>query len=153
MTKHGEAVRGKWTPEYRAWVSMKTRCYGKSRPSYQDYGARGIGVCPAWLVSYTAFRDHIGSRPSKHYSLDRIKNELGYQSGNVRWTTRTGQQRNKRVTCLVTAWGITQPLAAWCEQAGLRYHAVWLRLFRRYWLPEKALAGWSPWGEGVSGLA
>lgn len=90
--RHGR----KETPEYRAWSAMKARCTDPSHPAYHRYGGRGIAVCDEWLTSFEAFFAHLGERPSRTHSLDRIDNDKGYQPGNCRWATRSEQNRNRR---------------------------------------------------------
>lgn len=94
--KHGEIHGMCDTPEYDAWHKMKGRCLNKSDRKYPDYGGRGITVCQEWIDSFEAFYSHIGKRPSKKHSLDRIENENGYEPGNVRWATIIEQNNNKR---------------------------------------------------------
>lgn len=94
---HGESRAGAWTPEYRAWVNMITRCHNPNATRYKDWGGRGISVCREWRDSYIAFRDYISRRPSAAHSLDRFPNVDGnYEPGNVRWANRIQQARNKR---------------------------------------------------------
>ena len=89
---HGESN----TPEYRTWGAMIGRCYNKNTPNYIDYGGRGITVCDEWRESYLMFLGHIGRRPSAEHSIDRIDNDGNYEPGNVRWTTASIQNSNKR---------------------------------------------------------
>lgn len=39
--KHGKVK----TPEYKAWASMKVRCYNHNGIEWLRYGGRGISVC------------------------------------------------------------------------------------------------------------
>jgi hypothetical protein len=97
MLKHGQRRVGRRSPpEYIAWKNMKQRCYDRKSKDYEYYGARGIYVCEAWRRSFIEFRAHVGRRPSKRYSLDRIDSERGYEPGNVRWSDATVQSRNRR---------------------------------------------------------
>lgn len=100
---HGQRVRGpeggdhrKKSPEYQAWVGMKTRCFNKNQPSWSGYGGRGITVAPEWVESFEDFYDYIGPRPGPRYSVDRIDNDGNYEPGNVRWATWSEQQLNRR---------------------------------------------------------
>lgn len=43
--KHGKNK----TPEHRAWIIMKQRCYNSNIKQYKDYGGRGIIICDEWL--------------------------------------------------------------------------------------------------------
>lgn len=84
------------TPEYRAWMAAKVRCFNPNSQNFYLYGGRGISMCPEWDASFMAFYEHIGPRPSGEHSLDRIDTNGHYEPGNVRWATRSEQQKNKR---------------------------------------------------------
>lgn len=91
-TTHGM----RYTKEYRAWRKMLGRCHDKKDNSYKYYGKRGIVVCDEWRKDFAAFFAHIGLAPSALHSVDRIKVDLNYEPGNVRWATRSQQDANKR---------------------------------------------------------
>lgn len=128
---HGES-RGSRTPEYRAWKSMKQRCYRKAHPFFADYGARGIAVCERWREDFAAFLADMGRRPSRRHSLDRIDVNGGYEPANCRWATGSEQCRNKRNNVLVTFGGRTATVAEWAEALGVKYGTLLLRV-RRGW--------------------
>jgi hypothetical protein len=90
--KHGRHA----TPEYQAWRSAINRCEREKDPNFHRYGGRGIIMCPEWRSNFMAFFEHMGERPSKDHSLDRIDTNGNYEPGNCRWATRSEQQRNKR---------------------------------------------------------
>jgi hypothetical protein len=74
---------------------MRARC----APNYEEhhlYFDRGIRVCPEWERSFEAFLAHVGIKPDKALSLDRIDNDRGYEPGNVRWATASQQRCNQR---------------------------------------------------------
>jgi hypothetical protein len=83
-------------PEYRAWWNMIRRCHYPSHANYQQYGARGIAVCAEWRESFWSFLDHIGRKPTRRHSIDRIDNDGNYEPGNVRWATAEVQAANSR---------------------------------------------------------
>lgn len=132
------------TPEYHAWESMRTRCHaGENSVHYDRYKGRGIRVCEAWERSFVAFYEHVGPRPSPNHTLDRINNDGNYEPGNVRWATRTEQQRNTRVTSFATIGGVTRSVREWDDIAGLRAGTVKKRL-QRGWSNDRLLRPANP---------
>lgn len=94
------------TPLYTAWVNMRQRCDNPKHPQFKDWGGRGIKVCLRWR-HYAAFASDMGPHPGKGWTLDRIDNNSGYNSGNCRWATHKTQHRNTRtiqVTPCVAAY-------------------------------------------------
>lgn len=86
----------KETPEYRCWRHLRQRCHDPNHRDYANYGGRGIRVCDEWRASFSAFVAHVGARPSREHSIDRINNDGNYEPGNVRWATRSVQMTNTR---------------------------------------------------------
>lgn len=85
------------SPEYIALRKAITRCENPHGRYYQDYGGRGISVCPEWKRNAALFLEHIGHRPSPSHSLDRFPdNDGNYEPGNVRWATKHQQAINTR---------------------------------------------------------
>lgn len=124
--KHGQAVAE--TSEYKAWSSMKARCHNPSHKQYSAYGGRGIAVAPEWREDFQAFFEHVGKRPSRAHSLDRINNSRGYEPGNVRWATQVEQTNNTRKNHLVWVGGERMTLAEAIRLKGQRSNVVRQRL-------------------------
>lgn len=91
-TTHGMS----YSPEHQAWRDMIQRCRNPRCRNWKNYGARGISVCAKWRESFEAFFSHVGLRPSSKHSLDRVNNDGNYEPGNVRWTTKDVQGKNRR---------------------------------------------------------
>jgi hypothetical protein len=103
-------------PLYAIWLGMKTRCFNKGHPTYKNYGARGVTVCPAWKVSFHQFATYIGPRPSEDHTVERIDNNGNYEPGNIRWADKTEQAANTRNNPWVTYEGQTIRLRDLADQ-------------------------------------
>lgn len=139
-TTHGGSLKGKRVETllestYLAWWNMRRRATGKvMRKNYAD---RGIGMCEAWH-SFPAFLDDLGVKPSFDDTLDRIDNDQGYYPENCRWVPMSVQNRNKRVTHMVTFKGETLCLKDMSKKHGVPYQRVTSRL-RLGWSVSDAL--------------
>lgn len=119
------------TPAHQSWKSMLNRCRNRA-----DYA--GVKVCARWL-DFRFFLADMGERPERH-TLDRIDNSKGYEPSNCHWATMEQQQRNKTSNHLVTAFGETKPIVAWAEKLGAKASALYIRLTRLRWDPERAVS-------------
>lgn len=137
--KHGERTHPNRSHEYRTWLRMKARCSDPRHSSYPRYGAIGITVSASWQHDYLAFLNHVGRRPSPEYSIDRIDNTRGYEPGNVRWATRSEQQRNMRTNRMATLDGVTRCVTEWAEILGINHWTIQKRL-QRGWSDSQALS-------------
>ncbi len=82
-----------YSPEYVIYIAAKARCTNPNSQRWYTHGARGIKFL---FGSFEEFITAVGRRPSAEHSLDRPDNNGNYEVGNVRWATRSQQQRNKR---------------------------------------------------------
>lgn len=135
--KHGHGKSGaKRTREYQSYHGMMSRCYNSNTPQFHDYGGRGIAVCDRWRLGdgrvngFMCFIKDMGMMPSKHHSIDRIKNHLGYGPDNCKWSTRIEQNNNTRRNKFFTHNGKTLSMSQWTRELGLSdpsilyYHLV-----------------------------
>ena len=136
-TKHGHAVRNKYTRTYRSWVNMLTRCNNKNDTGYEWYGGRGIQVCSRWSM-YENFLADMGERPER-MTIDRIDTNGNYCPENCRWATNKQQHRNKRSNTLLTHGGETKCVAEWAEALGISQRSLSNRIDVYGWSVEKAL--------------
>jgi len=127
------------SPEYRAWRSMRCRCYRVTDPSYQWYGGRGISVCQRWRESFLAFLADVGPRPSPRHSVDRIDNDGNYEPANCRWATTREQKANVSWNRHLTYNGETRNISEWARQTGISSSTIRIRLDRLGWTIEDAL--------------
>lgn len=101
----------KRTPEYQAWSDMITRCENRNRPSWKDYGGRGIAICQRWRDSFVAFLSDMGNRPSQDHSLERKNTNGNYDPENCVWATKLEQSNNRRNNRILEVSGKTITLS------------------------------------------
>lgn len=133
---HGEAYKNK-TKEYRCWQNMKSRCTPGHR-QYKDYGGRGILVCERWN-KYENFLEDMGRAPSKQHSIERRKNNEGYNSDNCYWGTKKEQALNRRNVKQYEYKGILKNLEEWSKETGIHRKLLWDRIEGKKWDIERAL--------------
>jgi hypothetical protein len=88
-TTHGRSR----TAEYKIFHCAVQRCNNPTHYQYHNYGGRGIEMR---FQSFEEFFAEVGPRPDPNLSIDRINNDGHYEPGNLRWATRSEQQRNRR---------------------------------------------------------
>jgi hypothetical protein len=135
--RHG--LRNKFLSEYRAWVSMKSRCSNTKVPCYHAYGGRGIKVCKEWDESFPQFLRDLGPKPGPEYSIERIDVNGDYEPDNCKWATAKEQVNNRRITAFITYKGVTKSRSEWEDQLEMKRHTLYDRINRRGWSIEKAI--------------
>lgn len=123
QTKHG--MTG--SSEYKAWQSMKDRCYNPNNRFYHRYGGRGITVCDRWMDpenGFENFLEDMGRKPFSKAQLDRIDNDGIYEPDNCRWTTQKINARNKSNNHLITVCGVTATISEFSEKHGLNWSLI-----------------------------
>ena len=93
-----------------------------------------------WINDFAAFYAHIGDRPTKDHSIERIDNNKGYVEGNVKWALISEQSVNKRNVRIVEYLGEEKPLIEFCRDLGLSKGAVWYRINKAGWSVHDALS-------------
>lgn len=116
MDGHLETHGMKSTRLYKCWSGMKQRCLNPNSSGYEDYGGRGITICPEWKNSFKAFYDwsiengYDESLGRDEQSIDRIDVNGNYEPSNCRWADKETQDYNKRDTRRITVNGIEMTL-------------------------------------------
>jgi hypothetical protein len=133
-SRHGRSL----TVEYNAYKLMKKGCYNQEDPHYKYYGAKGITVCPRWLLGeggksgVDCFLADMGPRPPG-LTLQRIDREGNFCPENCRWAALTRPRKR-----FVVLNGETVPLAQVAERVGLKLQTLVSRL-RSGMLLEEAI--------------
>ena len=126
------------TPEYAIWNQARLRCEDPNNKAYDYYGGRGIRMYPPWVKSFPLFYAEVGQRPSPKHTLDREKNDKGYEPGNCRWVTRDVQMNNTRRNVVITIGDQSLTVKQWADKMGVRPGMFYLRL-RKGWDPIIAI--------------
>lgn len=129
------------TAIYNIWFGIISRCRDPHDKNYHD---KGIRPCEFIAADPRNFLATIGERPKcdkrRHFSVDRIDNLGNYSCGkcpecvahgwpmNIRWATQKEQMRNFSRNRMIEIEGRTQCLAAWAEETGINYGALFTRL-------------------------
>ncbi len=83
------------------YKGIKLRCYNKNNKSYPSYGGRGIVMSDEWFNSFDLFYNwSINNGFKRELEFDRIDNNKGYSSDNIRFVTKKENNRNQRTTKL-----------------------------------------------------
>lgn len=134
----GTGTRQRQSGEYMSWRAMVRRCTSPTEVAYANYGGRGIRVHRDWIGQggFARFLAHIGPRPSREFTIDRINGDGHYEPGNVRWATRADQIRNSRTAKMITIGDTTLCIKDWAARSGLLYHRA-RRLLKSGLPPEE----------------
>ena len=126
-TIHGQGGKKK-TRLYRIWTGMKTRCLNEKFRDYEDYGGRGITVCPEWMEFEPFCEWAMANGYEDNLTLDRKDNNGNYCPENCRWETVKTQENNRRNNRLITHNGKTLTLSQWAEETGINMRTIQYRL-------------------------
>lgn len=129
---HGSSRLGDISDEYKTWGSMIQRCENPKCQAFEDYGGRGISICPRWRNSFENFLKDMGPRP-QGMSIERKDGDGNYEPGNCIWATKLAQTQNRRNTKWVVINGEKLTLAEAAKIGGVDYDLALKRV----------TAGWS----------
>ena len=120
------------TSIYRTWDCMIQRCENPNTPNFNDYGGRGIKVCPQWHKFINFYNDvsQLENYGRAGYTLDRIDLNGDYTPENCRWADAKTQNRNTRRNVKVIYNGAELCLKEAAEKSGIKYHVLRYR-YRR----------------------
>jgi len=132
-TRHGK----RHSKVYNTWMHVKARCLNPNNQDYLHYGERGITLCDRWL-DFNNFYADMGDPPSSKHSIERKNNNKGYSPDNCVWAVQLDQNRNKRNSRLITAFGKTMCLSQWSSTVGIPSYSIRRRIAKG-WSAEDAL--------------
>lgn len=125
-------------PEYDTWCHIIARCEKPDGKSWNNYGGRGITMCPQWRESFECFLQDMGRKPTPQHTIERVNNDKGYSPDNCIWATMAVQNTNKRNIRYFTLDGETLHMTDWAHRLGTRTATIVKRL-NRGWTIRQAL--------------
>lgn len=135
------------TAEYSIWAAMRQRCSNPNDKDWKHYGGRGIMVCERWRSSFEPFFADMGQKPPG-YSIERLDVNGHYEPDNCIWMDRRLQNRNRRNSEFLEAFGQRELIVEWSEITGLSTMTIRTRLARGWSaeraVSERALPRWHP---------
>lgn len=127
LKQKASELKHKYPKEHRAWTRMKRRCHNPNSKDYYGYGSVGVTVAKKWH-KFAGFIEDMGPCPEGCNSLDRIKNNKGYEPGNVRWSDAFQQANNKTNNRFFKIGEITRTVPQWSRATGVQIATIWRRL-------------------------
>jgi hypothetical protein len=120
-------------PLYNIWKGMRRRCTVETDRAWDNYGGRGITVCPQWNEEdgIHQFINDMGERPPG-YTLERIDNDGPYSPENCEWRTMSEQKQNTRRSRYIEHDGLRLTLSEWARRLGVSKY----RTRRRFMLGQ-----------------
>jgi len=118
--------------EYKTWQRIIGKCHNPRHARYANYGGRGFVFDDFYRYSFLNFMNEVGEcpEPKQKYTIERIDNDRGYVTGNMKWLVSEMQAINKTTNKIIEYKGKKQPLAVWCKDLGLIYNTISTRLRR-----------------------
>jgi hypothetical protein len=116
---------------YSTWLGMIKRCHGTggNPKQYVNYRDQGVKVCERWRESFEAFVVDLGTKPTAEHTLDRFPISNGnYEPSNIRWATRTEQNRNVTRNVWVEHDGRRMLATDWAGELGITRVAFHFRM-------------------------
>lgn len=99
----------------RTYSHMLERCFNSLDKNYYNYGERSITVDKEWINNPTAFFNWYKENWFEGGQVDRIDNDGPYSESNCRIVDAKTNNRNRRNTMFVTAFGEAKTCSEWIE--------------------------------------
>ena len=112
---------------YSVYKAMIDRCTNPESREWENYGGRGITVCPEWMKSYDAFAEWAlksgYDEKAKHgeCTIDRIDVNKGYEPDNCTFVPNKKQQNNRRNNVYIEYNGECHTMKEWSEIFNIPY--------------------------------
>lgn len=135
ITTHGM----RYTKIYKTWEAMKRRCSNPNAERYKNYGGRGVRVCSEWIQFAGFYRWALQSEYREDLSIERIDVNGNYEPNNCTWIPVNLQCFNKTNSRKFECQGKLLTIAEWSSLTHIPYAALYQRIVKLKWTPERAI--------------
>ena len=130
-------------PLYGVWKNMKKRCNSPYASEYENYGGRGITVCPEWSENFENFYTWaINNGWSAELSIDRIDTNGNYCPENCRWANISVQMNNTTRNHYIEYDGKTFTLSTLSKYLMIPYNIVRYRISKCKWSVNQLISNY-----------
>lgn len=92
MTTHGLSD----SSFYKSYHHMIERCYNPKTKDFDNWGGRGISVCPRWKESFENFKTDMLETWAPGLTIERKDVDGNYEPSNCTWIPKGDQAKNTR---------------------------------------------------------
>ena len=122
-------LRKKYVLSYSSWKNMKSRC--------KDFGY----ILDPRFNKFSTFLGHMGARPSKEFSIDRVDCENpNYGPDHCRWADKHTQNQNKGNNVMLTHKGETHTVSVWANKTEQKADTLYHRKSKG-WSDDEVITG------------
>jgi hypothetical protein len=115
---------------YQTWKNMRRRCFDPKNKRWNQYGGRGITICPEWN-DYSIFREWATANGyNDNLTIDRIEVNGNYCPGNCRWVDMKIQANNVSRNHIIEYQGKKMTMSEFANYLGISYSALQHRIER-----------------------
>ena len=117
---------------YTTWCNMRRRCTDPSNKRWEQYGGKGITICPEWN-DYSQFREWaINNGYAENLTIDRIDINGNYCPENCRWADAKTQANNCSRNHIIEFNKKKMTMSEFADYLGLSYSALQHRIERNW---------------------
>lgn len=115
---------------YQTWKNMRRRCFDPKNKRWDQYGGRGITICPEWN-EYSAFREWAMAHGYRDdLTIDRIDVDGNYCPENCRWADSKTQANNNSRNRYFNHHGERLTMSQLADRLGITYSTLQHRVER-----------------------
>lgn len=80
-------------PEYKPWLDMRAKCSNPNHSHWDQFGALGVKVWPAWQESFWDFLGDMDPFPGMGFEVGLRDSSESFAPGNTLWIKKKGHGR------------------------------------------------------------